>query len=62
MKVVKIILFLGLIVYSPIVKGNIGHFDEVWQERAENAKKGAFKAYNPNPENVTSDFNRETEK
>ncbi|TYG76500.1 hypothetical protein ES288_D03G119300v1 [Gossypium darwinii] len=62
MKVVKIVLFLGLIVYSPIVKGNIGHFDEVWQERAENAKKGAFKAYNPNPENVTSDFNRETEK
>ncbi|XP_021285533.1 probable pectate lyase P59 [Herrania umbratica] len=64
MKVVKTILLLGLVLVavSPIVKANIGEFDEVWQKRAEEAKKAALRAYEPNPEKVTDHLNKETGK
>ncbi|XP_022737324.1 pectate lyase-like [Durio zibethinus] len=63
MKVLKTILLLGLVVaISPIAKANIGVFDEVWQNRAEKAKKAAQIAYEPNPENVTNNLNSQTHK
>ncbi|KAI4329609.1 hypothetical protein MLD38_027977 [Melastoma candidum] len=39
------------------VQAHIAHFDEVWQKRAEAARKAALEAYQPNPENVTDEFN-----
>ncbi|XWS48064.1 hypothetical protein CRYUN_Cryun13aG0040300 [Craigia yunnanensis] len=64
MEIMKTILVLGvvLVAISPIVKANIGEFDEVWQNRAEEAKKGAQRAYEPNPANVTNDLNTQTRK
>ncbi|XVF11976.1 hypothetical protein REPUB_Repub08aG0075100 [Reevesia pubescens] len=64
MEVMRSIIILGLVfgAMSGIVKANIGEFDEVWQQRAEEAKKGALMAYEPNPDNVTSTLNRETRK
>ena len=62
MKVSKTILVLGLVfvAISPIMKANIGEFDEVWQKRAEDAKKAAQRAYEPNSENVTNNLNLQT--
>ncbi|XP_022768291.1 pectate lyase-like [Durio zibethinus] len=62
MKVFETILALGLVfvAISPIVNANIGEFDEVWQQRAEEAKRAAQRAYEPNPQNVTNNLNRET--
>ncbi|KAM1112159.1 hypothetical protein PS2_044633 [Malus domestica] len=40
---------------------NIANFDAVWQERAMKAQKAALKAYQPNPEQVTEDFNESVE-
>ncbi|XVE56994.1 hypothetical protein DITRI_Ditri04bG0055800 [Diplodiscus trichospermus] len=58
----KIILLWGLVfvAVSPIVKANIGEFDEVWQTRAKEAKRAAQFAYEPNPDNVTNDLNSQT--
>lgn len=39
------------------VNGNIGDFDEVWKQRAEEAKKSAQNAYKPDPHNVTQELN-----
>lgn len=36
---------------------NVGQFDAVWKERELKAEKAALKAYQPNPEKVTDDFN-----
>lgn len=42
----------------PILRANIAHFDEVWQQRSLEATKAAHEAYKPNPEKVTADFNK----
>ncbi|KAK8694944.1 hypothetical protein V6N13_072487 [Hibiscus sabdariffa] len=64
MKVLKVVLFLGLIVIatSPKVKANIADFDEVWQKRAQKATETAQKAYEPNPHHVANDLNKKTHK
>ena len=54
-----LLLILTLVVITPITTANIGEFDEVWQKRAEEAQKEALKAYEPNPEIVTQEFNNE---
>ncbi|PKI33596.1 hypothetical protein CRG98_046007 [Punica granatum] len=52
-----IFLFASAILIKAL-EANIAVFDEVWQKRAEEAKKAANEAYNPDPENVAKDFNR----
>ncbi|PON31799.1 Pectate lyase [Parasponia andersonii] len=52
------ILFVFVIIIFPhYLRAYIADFDEVWQERAKEAKKGAYKAYRPHPEKVTQSFN-----
>lgn len=51
-------ILFGLASISPILKANIHDFDEVWQKRAENARRHALEAYHPNPEEVVSSFNK----
>ncbi|KAK4791049.1 hypothetical protein SAY86_031462 [Trapa natans] len=50
-------LFASTVLMTAL-EANIAVFDEVWQKRAAEAKKAAFEAYQPHPENVTSDLNR----
>ncbi|KAJ8749877.1 hypothetical protein K2173_013792 [Erythroxylum novogranatense] len=59
MKMAKLTLIFLISFASmiPSLRGNIGHFDEVWQKRAEEAKKNLLEAYVPDPENVTDSFN-----
>jgi len=40
------------------VRGNIGDFDEAWQQRSREAKAAAREAYTSNPHNVTWEFNK----
>lgn len=46
----------------PTLKANIGHFDQVWQKRSEEAKNAAQQAFKPNPEKVTADVNKHVNK
>ncbi|KAK7304594.1 hypothetical protein VNO77_42477 [Canavalia gladiata] len=41
----------------PTLEGNKTHVDPTWEERSQEAKKVALKAYQPNPEEVTFDLN-----
>ncbi|PKI63212.1 hypothetical protein CRG98_016397 [Punica granatum] len=55
----RVALFcFALAVLIPVLRANIAEFDEVWQKRAEQAKKGFLEAYHPNPEEVTVEFNK----
>lgn len=45
-------------VLAPVLGANIAEVDEVWQRRAEEAKKNAVEAYHPNPEEVILEFNK----
>ncbi|XP_031092870.1 pectate lyase-like [Ipomoea triloba] len=52
------LLLLLVVAFTALTaKANIGHYDEVWQQRAAEAQKAAHYAYHPNPENVTNHFN-----
>ncbi|PIA27963.1 hypothetical protein AQUCO_07400067v1 [Aquilegia coerulea] len=53
----KLLFVFFLAIMAQMVRANIGHFDEVWQQRAKEARKNALKAYHPNPENVTEHLN-----
>ncbi|GAB4860712.1 Probable pectate lyase P59 [Ancistrocladus abbreviatus] len=55
-------LFVVISMVIPTGNANIGHFDEVWQQRSAQAKKDAEEAYNPNPEEVTHDLNKHVAK
>lgn len=50
--------FAFLAVMVPVLRANIADFDEVWQKRAEEAKKAAMDAYEPDPDKVAEDFNQ----
>lgn len=54
--VIFILCFASII---PILKANIGYYDEVWLKRAEEAKKKLHDAYEKDPLQVTEDFNHE---
>lgn len=56
-KLVGFIFALSLAVLVQSLEAHIGEFDEYWQKRAEEARKDALEAYNPDPENVTAHFN-----
>ncbi|KAH7529144.1 hypothetical protein FEM48_Zijuj05G0153300 [Ziziphus jujuba var. spinosa] len=57
-----LILCLLLVAFFPALMANIAEFDEVWQNRAREAKKASRAAYNPHPEQVTQNFNKEVHK
>ncbi|CAI0453526.1 unnamed protein product [Linum tenue] len=43
------ILFLSFATIVPCLLANIAYYDDVWQKRAEEAKKNTLEAYVPNP-------------
>lgn len=58
----KLLMILSCVMIFPTLKANIADFDEVWQKRAQEAKKAAIEAYQPHPEEVTSNFNQQVHK
>lgn len=62
MKLVGFILALSLAVLVPSLEAHIKEFDEYWQKRAEEASLAALEAFNPEPENVTAQFNANVNK
>ena len=54
-----LVLSLFLAAIFPTLRAKIADFDEVWQKRAEDAKKASLEAYNPHPERVTQNFNKQ---
>lgn len=56
-------LFVLLFIFGAIIPtfdAHIGHFDEVWRRRAEEAIKFADLTYESEPINVTLAFNKKT--
>lgn len=60
--VIKLLMIFGFVMKFQTLKANIADFDEVWQKRAEEAKKASFKAYKSHPEEVTSNFNNQVQR
>jgi pectate lyase len=58
----KLLFVVTFFVIVPTLRAHIADFDEVWQKRAEEAKKAAMDAYNPNPEKVAENFNKRVHK
>lgn len=54
-----LIIVFTLATLIPSLWADIGIFDDVWQKRAEEAKKMTLEAYVPNPEEATDAFNVE---
>ncbi|KAM3381062.1 putative pectate lyase P59 [Capsicum galapagoense] len=50
-------LFFVLVVLVVSIEAHIREFDEVWRQRAQQAKVAARQAYNPNPKIVTNHLN-----
>lgn len=46
----------------PTLLAHIGVFDEVWKQRADEARVAAFEAFTPDPEEVTDGFNAQVTK
>ncbi|XP_059452251.1 pectate lyase-like [Corylus avellana] len=57
----SLILFVSFAVsfavIVPSLRAHIVEFDNFWQQKSEEAKKDALKAYQPNPEEVTEQLN-----
>lgn len=51
------LFFVSFAVFVPTLHASIGDFDEYWKNRAEQAHQDALKAFNPDPLNVTNQFN-----
>ncbi|KAJ6866746.1 pectate lyase P59 [Populus alba x Populus x berolinensis] len=58
----RLIFAITLATLIPGLLADIAFFDEVWQKRAEEAKKVTLNSYIPNPEDATDDFNFEVNK
>ncbi|KAF4367626.1 hypothetical protein F8388_011265 [Cannabis sativa] len=56
-RVELLIIVFFAILFPNYTRANIKDFDEVWQQRAIQARKNAHKAYHPDPHKVTQDFN-----
>ncbi|GMY26063.1 putative pectate lyase p59 [Fagus crenata] len=55
--VVLLLFFVSFAVIIPTLHAHIAEFDDYWKLRAEQARKDALEAYNPQPEEITSNFN-----
>ncbi|XP_022751910.1 pectate lyase-like [Durio zibethinus] len=53
----RLVFFFSFAALIPSLWANIAEFDDVWKPRAEEAWKNTLAAYEPNPENVTSNLN-----
>lgn len=53
----NLVFLVAFALVIPTLLADIGVFDEVWQQRAEEARQAALEAYTPNPEEVTENFN-----
>lgn len=54
----RLLLLCAFVAMFPtIMRAHIADFDEVWHERAEEARKAALKAYQPNTQEVLDHFN-----
>ncbi|KAG6686789.1 hypothetical protein I3842_11G038900 [Carya illinoinensis] len=62
MKLGLLFLWAFVAIFATTLKAHIADFDELWQKRAEEARKNALEAYQPDPENVTDHFNVEVHK
>ncbi|KAL5725015.1 pectate lyase [Ranunculus cassubicifolius] len=60
MQAMRLIIFFSLAILAQLVIANIGEYDEVWKKRAEEAKKNAMEAYQPNPDEITEHLNNHT--
>lgn len=49
--------FVSFAVLVPTLHANIAEFDGYWKQRANQAQKAAQEAYQPEPFNVTNQFN-----
>lgn len=58
----NLLLFFVLIVVAVSIEGHIKEFDEVWEKRAQQAKKAALHAYHPNPKSVADHLNYQVDK
>ncbi|EOY03379.1 hypothetical protein QUC31_017754 [Theobroma cacao] len=53
----RLVFLFSFAALIPSLWADIAEFDEVWKQRAEQAWKNALEAYEPMPENVTSNLN-----
>ena len=53
------LFFFAFAIITPSLNASIKEFDEYWQKKAEVAHDAAQKSYEPNPEAVTQDVNKE---
>ncbi len=60
MKLILLLLCFFVAIF-PITRAHIADFDEEWQKRAEEARKVALEAYQPNPEDVIDHFNNQVQ-
>lgn len=53
--------FLSLVAAIPVLQANIGEFDAYWQQKAKEAEKTAYKAYNSRPEEITDSLAKQVD-
>ena len=53
----RLVFVFSLITLIPTLWANIAEFDEFWKQREEEAWRKTLAAYEPSPENVTSNLN-----
>lgn len=61
MKLRRLFIIFVFVMVSTI-EAHIVDFDEVWQQRAEEAKKATRQAHHPNPLNVANHLNKHVHK
>ncbi|XP_058193375.1 probable pectate lyase P59 [Rhododendron vialii] len=54
-----LVFLVSLVVMIPALHAHIGEYDEYWQNKANEAKKAAAETFNPNPEDVINNLNKD---
>lgn len=54
-----LVFLVSLAVMIPALHAHIGEYDEYWQNKAKEAKKAAAETFNPNPEVVINNLNKD---
>lgn len=58
-KLTCLVFFFSLALIVPCMHAGYAEFDDFLKARADEAKKNAEKSYNPHPENVTDNVNKQ---